>query len=615
MKKDKLKKILATGAMGIMALAMPFAITGCDKDSDINVRVEGEYIQWQVDGSDSWTNLLSVEEVKELLGESYKGDTGAQGNPGINGKEVEFRKTETHIQWRYADNSQEEDENWEDLVLLSSLKGESGQNGSNGTDGKTPFIGTNGNWWIGETDTGVNAEAQDGHTPTITISADGYWIINNVKTEHKAIGNDADEWTIGDDGFWYKNGFVTEFRAVVNQVHKITFDYNFFDEYEMELIFENYKKTEDLEVTNWIVNMPTPNEDNIDSFDGWFIEGTDKKIENYDFIGGDVTLVAKWNKNPTIPSGIYQDRKRLYTWSEFVDSYQVGSGYTALNGLQNYGIVIDDSVVSVGEDQFRGETGLSSVIIGQGVVNVGMSAFSDCSNLKSVIIGASVESIGVDAFKDTALEEIVVPGNVKSIGNGAFSGCNSLNNVKLENGVEQLNGLVFSNCENLKNITIPDSLTNLSYTDFNGCINLEKFDVGENNQNYFSVDGVLYNKQQSELIKCPATKTGHFYIPQSVEKIVTNAFSGSQLTHIYADSDNLKVIEYGAFNGCEKLVELRFEVNSSWVLEPEFSGETATMNVVEYGYTAIINGQSKDIAQQWLDIYSSYNWNKEVESN
>jgi hypothetical protein len=152
MKKGKLNKILATGAMGLMALAMPFALTGCDKDSDINVRVEGDYIQWQVEGEDSWTNLLSIDEVKDLLGESYKGDTGAQGvqgeqgqkgdkgdqglqgNPGINGREVEFRVNDTHIQWRYVDNSQGDDENWKDLVLLSSLKGDEGEKGDPGKD-------------------------------------------------------------------------------------------------------------------------------------------------------------------------------------------------------------------------------------------------------------------------------------------------------------------------------------------------------------------------------------------------------------------------------------------------------------------------------------------------
>lgn len=33
------------------------------------------------------------------------------------------------------------------------------------TDGVTPHIGANGNWYIGETDTGVKAQGQDGHTP------------------------------------------------------------------------------------------------------------------------------------------------------------------------------------------------------------------------------------------------------------------------------------------------------------------------------------------------------------------------------------------------------------------------------------------------------------------
>ena len=188
MKKGKLKKILATGAMGIMALAMPFALTGCTQNDDINVRVEGDYIQWQVDGSDSWTNLLSIDEVKDLLGESYKGD---QGTPGINGKEVEFRKTETHLQWRYVDNSQTEDENWSNLIVLSELKGTPGQDGAPGNDGLTPFIGANGNWWIGETDTYVKAEGIDGQTPNITISTDGYWVINGEKTEYKAVGENG----------------------------------------------------------------------------------------------------------------------------------------------------------------------------------------------------------------------------------------------------------------------------------------------------------------------------------------------------------------------------------------------------------------------------------------
>ena len=132
MKKGKIKQVLASVAMGIMALATPFVITGCDNDSDINVRVEGEYIQWQVEGEDSWTNLLTIDEIKDLLGESYKGDTGAkgeQGNPGINGKEVEFRNNGEYIQWRYVDSNQNQDDNWENLIEVSSLKGNPGDDG------------------------------------------------------------------------------------------------------------------------------------------------------------------------------------------------------------------------------------------------------------------------------------------------------------------------------------------------------------------------------------------------------------------------------------------------------------------------------------------------------
>lgn len=44
----------------------------------------------------------------------------------------------------------------------SGEKGEKGDPGENGANGLTPFIGENGNWWIGDTDTGVKAKGEDG---------------------------------------------------------------------------------------------------------------------------------------------------------------------------------------------------------------------------------------------------------------------------------------------------------------------------------------------------------------------------------------------------------------------------------------------------------------------
>lgn len=82
-------------------------------------------------------------------------------------------------------------------VWLISLKG---QDGMDGNDGSTPYIGTNGNWFIDGRDTrqpsrGANGQngqdgkdGQDGHSPVVTIGADGFWYIDGVKTEHSAMG-------------------------------------------------------------------------------------------------------------------------------------------------------------------------------------------------------------------------------------------------------------------------------------------------------------------------------------------------------------------------------------------------------------------------------------------
>ena len=66
-----------------------------------------------------------------------KGDKGDDGQNGIDGREIEFNKSATHIQWRYktTDNS----DAWKDLIALSELKGETGEKGDNGLDGMITY--------------------------------------------------------------------------------------------------------------------------------------------------------------------------------------------------------------------------------------------------------------------------------------------------------------------------------------------------------------------------------------------------------------------------------------------------------------------------------------------
>lgn len=132
----------------------------------IEVQRAETHIQWRYEG-DEWQNLVAIADIT--------GPTGQKGADGANGKTSEFRVSENTLQWRYVG-----DEIWLNLYDLSVLKGldgkdgingkdgadgkdgTNGQNGSDGVDGNTPFIGENGNWWIGETDTSVKAAGIDG---------------------------------------------------------------------------------------------------------------------------------------------------------------------------------------------------------------------------------------------------------------------------------------------------------------------------------------------------------------------------------------------------------------------------------------------------------------------
>ncbi|MGM9687723.1 MAG: PL29 family lyase N-terminal domain-containing protein [Alloprevotella sp.] len=80
-----------------------------------------------------------------------------------------------------------------------------------GKDGSTPYIGNNGNWWINGTDTGVQAKAKDGSTPYIV---DGYWWIDGENTGVKATGNDGQTPTIGTNGNWWIGNVDTGVKAI-----------------------------------------------------------------------------------------------------------------------------------------------------------------------------------------------------------------------------------------------------------------------------------------------------------------------------------------------------------------------------------------------------------------
>lgn len=98
-------------------------------------------------------NSAAIAQIWQAIDE-LKAGGGGGGTPGKDGREIELQNSGTAIQWRYKG-----DDEWIDLVLLSEITGAKGDPGENGI---TPTIGENGNWYLGETDTGKPSRGEKG---------------------------------------------------------------------------------------------------------------------------------------------------------------------------------------------------------------------------------------------------------------------------------------------------------------------------------------------------------------------------------------------------------------------------------------------------------------------
>lgn len=178
--------------------------------------------------------------------------------------------------------------------------------------------------------------------------------------------------------------------------------------------------------------------------------------------------------------------------------------------------------------------------------------------IPSEIDGKMVTRIGDGAFEGCGdLTSIIIPEGVTRIGNFAFHDCNCLTSINIPNGVKSIGYMTFYSCKCLASITIPDSVTSIGEFPFDGCTLLSSITVSENNKNYSSIDGVLFNKEKSELLLYPEGKPDTSYvIPDSCISIGRSAFSScDNLTSITIPNSVTKILKY-AFDSCINLVSV-----------------------------------------------------------
>lgn len=144
------------------------------------------------------------------------------------------------------------------------------------------------------------------------------------------------------------------------------------------------------------------------------------------------------------------------------------------------------------------------VIIPDNVKVIGENAFKNQTRVQNVIFNEGLEKIGDGAFERCIdISSISLPCTVRHLGKRAFSRCYKLTFVQLNEELVTIEDECFSACTSLKSFLINSGLTSLSSTAFNNCVGLSRIDVSPDNKYYTSERGVLYSFDKETIFRCP----------------------------------------------------------------------------------------------------------------
>ena len=190
----------------------------------------------------------------------------------------------------------------------------------------------------------------------------------------------------------------------------------------------------------------------------------------------------------------------------------------------------------------------TSFTVPYGVTYINSEAFYACNNLVRVTIPKSVTGMGEYAFYlCQSLESVNIANGVQTLYSYTFSNCNKLSQVTLGSGINTICYRAFNNCQSLSKLTIGKNVTHMENEFFYNCPALSAIDVNANNTEYSSIDGNLYNKDGSELIKyCPGKSEESFTLPEGVVYINSNSFAETKVKHVTLSS-TVEYIYWGAF--------------------------------------------------------------------
>ncbi len=216
-------------------------------------------------------------------------------------------------------------------------------------------------------------------------------------------------------------------------------------------------------------------------------------------------------------------------------------------------------VTSIGAAAFSGAKAVTSIFIPNTIATIKAEAFSGLELLDNVTFeqGSKLESIGNYGFYGALeLKSINLPTSLEEIGSFAF-GKTQLTTFNFPEKITHFPSSLFFEVETLETISISKNIESIHQDAFNGLINLKAIQVDSNNTSFSSKDDVLYNKNQTEIIKYPQAKLDlTFNIPSDVILIKEKAFKNAQFLTTISIPNSVTAIESYAFEGTKALTSI-----------------------------------------------------------
>ena len=471
--------------------------------------------------------------------------------------------------------------------------GQKGDQGNPGQDGTTPHIGTNGNWWIGEQDTGVAASGAQGvgissiafnGENELIVTFDNGQIVNlgSISSsihqhEYECVSEPA---TCTVDGYFqFTCKTCGHIETVVDKAQGHTFD-AYREKVPATCMNDGVKSRRCVicgEEQTEVIPAHDHNFSDECMFDAekhWhycLTCGIISEEANHVFSGNSCTACA-YTKSTS--SGLSSDGL-IFGLNDDGASYSIVTYGTysestldipeTYNGLPVTGIL---------SRAFKGGS-FTSITMPNTITTIGDSAFQSCSNLTSINISTGLEYIPSSCFASTKLNTVIIPEGVKTIGDSAFYNCTSLEYLTISNTVNRLEGSCFACCTKLESVVIPSSVKSIGGSAFSSCSALKNVVIPSS---VTSIGNYAFSSCSSltGIIIPSSIKTINEYTFQScssltnvvlsygLKDINNRAFSGcSSLTSITLPS-SLHGIAVNCFRNCTKLTSVIFENTEGW---------------------------------------------------